>query len=93
MSILVVGGDNIEKISDELNRKGFDEINHYNGRKKGQRKFKISKKLDYVLILTDFLNHAMMENIRKRARIAEVPVLYSKRSLSSVKQTMDGLAC
>lgn len=93
MSILVIGGDNISKISDELNRKGFDEINHYDGRKKGQRRIKISNRLDYVLVLTDFLNHAMMENIKKRAKTAEVPVLYSKRSLSSIKQTMDDIVC
>jgi len=93
MGILVVGGDNIEKISTKLTTKGFDEINHYNGRKKGQRKFKVSKNMDYILVLTDYLNHAMMENIRKKAKIAEIPVIYSTRSWSSIEKNVDGIVC
>lgn len=90
MSILVVGGDKIDKITQKLSDKGFDKIEHFDGRKKGQRKFKLPSQMDYILVITDFLNHAMMNQIKKQAKESDIPVIYSKRACYDLEILLDG---
>ena len=41
MSALIIGGDRLGRITDELYKKGFTDIKHITGRKGGERKIKI----------------------------------------------------
>ncbi|MDQ0213973.1 hypothetical protein J2S13_000368 [Oikeobacillus pervagus] len=49
----------------------------------------IGKHTDAVLILTDFINHNLAKAIKEQARDKEIPALFSKRSWSSIKLTIE----
>lgn len=89
MSILVVGGDRLGNIKDKLNQKGFDEIGHVTGRKKGDRKIKIPQNTDLVLILTDFIGHNMAEIIKEESRKNNVSVIFSRRSWACMHKNIE----
>ncbi len=80
MSILVVGGDKLGSITQKLSETGFSEIQHISGRKYGDRKTKIPFNADIVLVLTDFIEHALMRNIKKESKKSGVKLIFSKRS-------------
>lgn len=80
MSILVVGGDKLGNIIDNLKESGFQTVNHISGRKKGDLAIDISKNTDVVLILTDYVSHSMINVIKKKNKNCKLNVLYSKRS-------------
>ncbi|WP_446897487.1 DUF2325 domain-containing protein [Clostridium sp. LBM24168] len=89
MSILVVGGDRLGNIKDKLNKKGFNEIGHVTGRKKGDRKIKIPQNTDLVLVLTDFIGHNMAEIIKEESRKNNVSVIFSRRSWSCMHKNIE----
>ncbi|MBM7870728.1 hypothetical protein JOC70_002222 [Clostridium pascui] len=80
MSILVVGGDKLGSITHKLSENGFSDIQHISGRKYGDRKLKISCKTDLVLVLIDFVDHAMMNIIKKESKKYGIKITFSKRS-------------
>lgn len=89
MSILVIGGDHLGNIKDKLNQKGFDEIGHITGRKKRDRKIKISQNTDLVLVLTDFIGHNMVEIIKEESRKNNVSVIFSRRSWTCMYKNIE----
>lgn len=80
MSILVVGGDKLGNITEKLSENGFSHIEHISGRKCGDRKTKVSCKTDLVLVLTDFVEHSLMNTIKKESKKYGVKLAFSKRS-------------
>ena len=80
MSIVVVGGDKIGNIIQKLSENGFSEIQHISGRKPADKKFKISYETDLVLVLVDFINHSLMNTIKKESKKYGVQITFSKRS-------------
>lgn len=80
MSVLVIGGDKLGNIKDNLKEVGFHSISHLSGRKKSQKTFKIPENTDVVLVLTDFVNHQITKTIKKQVKSENTKVLYSKRS-------------
>jgi len=85
MSILIIGGDKIETIKGILAELGDFSITHWDTRKKSSSCRKdIPLNTDYVLMLTDFLNHNAMYKYRKEAKKKNIPLICSKRSASSV---------
>lgn len=80
MSILVVGGDNLGNITQKLMDTGFSDIYHVSGRKYGDRKFKIPCKTDLVLVLIDYIDHTLMNIIKKESKRQGMNITFSKRS-------------
>ncbi|WP_125153149.1 DUF2325 domain-containing protein [Clostridium rectalis] len=80
MSVLVIGGDRLGNIKDNLKNSGFDNIKHVTGRRNSDRKIDIPVKMDLVLILTDFINHKVAEIIKAKSKKNNTKILYSKRS-------------
>lgn len=89
MSVLVVGGDNLGNIKDYLKNKGFKNINHVTGRKKGDLKVEIPSNIDLVLVLTDFIGHQMTKTIKERSKTSNAKIIYSKRALSYLEQNIE----
>lgn len=83
-SLLVVGGDNIDKITKKLEDKGFKEIIHLDGRKKQMSKKEIPRKVDLILILTDYINHNLTNIIKRKAQESEIPICFAKRSWCAI---------
>ncbi len=85
MSILVVGGDDIVSIKGVLQSLGADEVKHWDGRKNhGTGAKSIPQDTDYLLMMTDFVNHNMMKKYKRLAKKDNIPIVYSKRSVSCV---------
>lgn len=85
MSILVIGGDQINSIKTTLQNLGFLNITHWDARNHTQTcKKDLPKNLDYVLMITDFINHNVMYKFKNDAKKRNIPVVCSKRSNSCV---------
>jgi len=88
MSVLVVGGDRLGNITSKLKVLGFTEIKHVSGRKKGHLTVDISKKVDVVLVLIDYVNHALAERIKEEARGNGVKTVFARRAWSHIFQAL-----
>lgn len=88
MSLLILGGDNINPILKTLQNLGVSDILHWTARtqKHGRLKSKkIPHKVDMVLMLTNFLNHNAMIYYRSEAKSKKLPIMYSTRNVDCVK--------
>ena len=85
MSILVIGGDDIVSIKAVLGSLGADKVTHWDGRKNHGTKAKaIPQDTDYLLMMTDFINHNMMKKYKKLAKKQAIPMICTRRSVSCV---------
>lgn len=85
MSVLIIGGDKIDTIKGILDQFGDCSITHWDTRKKSSACRKdIPLNTDYILMLTDFINHNAMYKYRKEAKKKKIPLICTKRSASSV---------
>ncbi|MCK8825981.1 DUF2325 domain-containing protein [Fuchsiella alkaliacetigena] len=82
MSILVVGGDRLGNIPDKLSQIGAESIEHITGRR--CKKCRINKGTDVVLVLTDYVNHPLSEEVKCRAKAKGIPVVFSRRSWACI---------
>ncbi|MEL7596593.1 MAG: DUF2325 domain-containing protein [Clostridiaceae bacterium] len=88
MSVLVVGGDRLGNIKDNLKQTGFEEISHLSGRKKSQKSIRIPENTDVVLVLTDFVNHQIAKAIKKQTKDNNTKILFAKRSWSHIEESL-----
>ncbi|PUU90421.1 MAG: hypothetical protein CI947_1465 [Halanaerobium sp.] len=90
MSLMIVGADNLGSIRDNVKNLGFEEIIHLDGRKKSKfRNFEIPAETDFVLVMTDYINHAVMRKVKKAAKASEVSVIYARRSWVSIYKKLE----
>ncbi|MBU5484664.1 DUF2325 domain-containing protein [Clostridium sp. MSJ-11] len=80
MSVLLVGGDRLGNIKENLRKNGFDKIEHVTGRRNVHTKIKIPCDTDLVVVLTDFINHKVTETIKMECKKRNTKIVYSKRS-------------
>ncbi|NGQ96746.1 DUF2325 domain-containing protein [Brevibacillus sp. SYP-B805] len=83
-TVLVVGGDRLGNIVELLNVRGFRQIHHVTGRKRLQTKVKIPGNTEMIVVFTDFVNHNLSTQIKNQAKERNVPILFCKRSCSSL---------
>ncbi len=93
MSVLIIGGDSINPISLELKKYGFDEVLHWDCRKKSVVHRSIPQRVDYVLMLTSFLSHSVMKKIKGNAKSAGIPTLFAKRNRIDVTRCLECGIC
>jgi hypothetical protein len=85
-SLLVIGGDRIGTILKNLEGEGFGEVIHLNGRKKKMVRTDIPRKVDLILVLTDFINHNLTGSIKRKAQESGIPICFSKRSWCFIRE-------
>ena len=88
MSVLIVGGDHLGSIPKELDKLGINEIKHLTGRSGQKIRDGIPETMDFIIVLYDFVNHNLAHKIKGFAENRGVPVVYAKRSWSSIYQKM-----
>ena len=88
MSVLIVGGDHLGSIPKELDKLGVNEVRHLTGRSSQKIRDGIPETMDFVIMLYDFVNHNLAYKIKKSAENRGIPIIYSKRSWSSIYQKM-----
>ncbi|KEZ52525.1 DUF2325 domain-containing protein [Metabacillus indicus] len=87
-NVLIAGGDRIEPIISKLGQQGVKVISHMDGRKPKIKLKAIPSNVDIVLILTDYINHNLSSVIKKKAQEQAIPILFSKRSWTSISTEM-----
>lgn len=88
MSVLIVGGDHLGSIPKELDRMGVNDVRHITGRSGQKVHGGIPETMDFIIVLYDFVNHNLSHKIKKIAESKGIPIVYAKRSWSSVHQKM-----
>lgn len=84
MTVLIVGGDRLGNIPKELVKEGVTEIIHWTGRSKSCRTREIPRNVDWVILLYDFTNHMLMQNVKKQVKMYKIPITYSKRAIVNI---------
>ena len=88
MSVLIVGGDHLGSIPKELDKLGVNEVRHLTGRSGQKIRDGIPETMDFIIVLCDFVNHNLAYKIKNFAENRGVPIVYAKRSWSSIYQKM-----
>ncbi|SEP35453.1 MULTISPECIES: DUF2325 domain-containing protein [Propionispora] len=92
MSIVIVGGDYLGNIEKNLYAMGVKELTHISGRKPIDRnKIKIPQSTSFILVLTDYINHCTAQNVKCIAKSKSIPMVFAKRSWSSVEEKIKQL--
>ncbi len=94
MSALIIGGDRLGRITEELHKKGFTDIKHITGRKGGERKIRIysqMEKADLTIVLVDYVNHVIVNNLKNKINKNNKcnNVIYAKRSWSHMEKCIN----
>lgn len=90
MSALIIGGDKIITIKKGLKEKGFDIIKHVSGRNSGDKSGYVlneAQRCDLVIILTDYISHGVVRNIKKNMDCENI--IFTKRSWPIIEQHID----
>ena len=88
MSVLIVGGDHLGSIPKELDKLGVNEVRHLTGRSGQKIRDGIPETMDFIIMLCDFVNHNLAYKIKKSAENRGIPIIFAKRSWSSIYQKM-----
>ena len=89
MSIVVIGADYLGNIEKNLYSLGVTELTHIDGRKMAnQNKISIPKNTEFVLVLTDFVNHNTAKMVKAIAKAQETPLIFARRSWGSVEEKL-----
>lgn len=83
-SVIIVGGDHLGGIPKELDRIGISKIQHLTGRSGQKIRGRIPDNVDFIILLYDFVNHNLAYKMKKIASSRGIPIIYAKRSWSSV---------
>ncbi|MCM3676556.1 DUF2325 domain-containing protein [Peribacillus simplex] len=87
-SLLIIGADHLGNIPKKILEIGYEEVVHLSGRKVQMVKRKIPVYIDFILILTDYINHNLSSVIKQKAKEQDIPICYAKRSWSSIHQVL-----
>jgi len=88
MSVLIIGGDSLGNIYDNLLAVGVGSITHIRGRKeKGGKEARklIPRQFDLMILFHNFANHQLARMAKKEAKKRDVPIIYSRRSWGSIQ--------
>lgn len=88
MSLLVIGGDYLGGIEDNLKKRGFSTVTHISGRNNKQKSLKIPKNTDVILVLTDYINHQTTKIIKKQLKNSNAKIFFSRRSWANIEETL-----
>lgn len=87
-SLLIIDADHLGNIPKKLKDIGYKEVVHLSGRKANRVKWKIPLHIDFILILTDYINHNLSTVIKQRAKEQDITICYAKRSWSFIHQVL-----
>lgn len=89
MSILIVGGDFLGNMADNLIEQGATEVTHWDGRASGTLNKAIPERTDLVVVMTDYISHKLCKLIKSKCKKTGCPIVYSKRSWSHLRTEIE----
>jgi len=85
MSVLLIGGDKVSRITELLKSFGASHVVHWDSRKNSTSHKKIPKNTDVVIMLTDFLKHNSMSYFKKSAKKQNIPLICTRRGSACIE--------
>ena len=79
MSILVVGGDSVDAITQRVRADGHGCVGHWSGRKTRDLTRSIPKDTEAVVVVLDRVNHTLARKVRTEATRRGLPLFFQKR--------------
>ena len=86
MTVLLVGADKLGNMPKELEDHGASEIIHWSGRKEKNRD--IPRNVDMILVIHDYVSHALMNSVKGQAKRRRLPIIFAKRGVAELKQVL-----
>lgn len=89
MCALIIGGDKIQTVVKGLKDRGFEEIEHVSGRKNGDKVNSVvnkAHKFDLVIVLTDYINHCVVTNLKNN--YCNKNIIYCRRSWPLIEKSI-----
>ncbi len=80
--VLIIGGDHLGSIDQNLRQLGFRAIKHVKGR--NERRVDIPADTEMVVVLIDYVNHNLARWVKQQAKARGLPIIFSRRSWSSI---------
>ncbi|WP_334106693.1 DUF2325 domain-containing protein [Methylobacillus sp.] len=82
---LIVGGDQIDGIKQELSNFGMTRINHWSGRKVGDGKKVIPQDTELIVLVTDWISHTFTHKIKQSAAKRGVRIVYTSNGPAALR--------
>ena len=86
MTLLVVGVDRLGNMPAALREYGVGHIIHWSGRKDRNRA--IPQNVHMILIVYDFVNHGLMENVKSQAKRRRLPIFFVRRGVAELREAL-----
>ncbi len=89
MDVIIFGGDHLGNIPHLLHNHGVQLVKHVTGRKQADLRFDIPPKISAILVLTDYLSHSMLIEVKANAKRQGVKLVFAKRSWSQISKAIN----
>lgn len=89
---LIVGGDQIDGIKQELASHGITHIKHWSGRKVGDGKKVIPHDTELIVLVTDWISHTFTHKIKQNAAKRGLRVVYTPNGPAALRSRLQQLA-
>jgi hypothetical protein len=89
MSVLIVGADHLGSIPKELSKLGATRIVHLTGRDQSGFRNGLPESMDLIIVLCDYASHNLTQKVKDLAKSKSIPILFAKRSWSSIYQKLN----
>ncbi|GGY17672.1 DUF2325 domain-containing protein [Paludibacterium paludis] len=84
---LIVGGDNVDLVRRELAAQGYEDVQHWPGRKPGECRRPFPRHIDLVVVMLGHVNHTLCQRVRHEAGRQRLPILFSGRKHTAPLKT------
>ncbi len=95
MSVLVIGGDKINKLESFLKTLGVEKTHHWDSRRNSTSHKQLPQKTDAIIMMIDFLKHNSMNHFKREAKKLNIPFLCIKGqggcNECQISQLLDGI--
>ena len=90
-SVLIIGGDHVERYKSFLLERGYDSVSHWDGRRKSECHRRLPQTLDLVVILVDQVSHGLLYKMRRQADDRHLPVIYTQHSVTQLAKALESI--
>ncbi|MBP2018178.1 hypothetical protein J2Z79_001577 [Symbiobacterium terraclitae] len=88
--VLVIGGDHLGSIGQNLRNIGFTDVKHVTGRT--ERRVEIPAGTELVIVLIDYVNHNLARWVKEQAKARQLPIIFARRSWSAICTSLQNCA-
>lgn len=88
--VLVIGGDHLGSIGQNLRNIGFTAVKHITGRT--ERRIEIPAGTELVVVLIDYVNHNLARAVKEQAKARQLPIIFARRSWSAICASLQNCA-